>query len=495
MKKTTPSFITEIRLQATPAQESALNKRFEAARQVYNACLGEGLRRLDLMRQSKAWAAARKMPQGDSKSKDKLKKRQAKARSKAFNECWRSFDLPGKFSLQPFAQQFNRCWLGDHLGSQMIKAISSKAYVWVKEYAFDPERGRPRFKAHGRYNSVETGYIGKELLFEKSGEEYIITWTVGRLWDREADKFGRLGPVINLQTIIADDPVTQHGLDCRLKYVRLVRRTLNGKMRFYAQLVNEGKPYQRFKLGQGTIGLNVGPVTVAVVGPSKALIKRLCEDLKDTKAAERRLQRQIDRQRRANNPANYNENGTIKPRPQLKRWQKSNRQRKNETKLSEIRRKQRAHRQSLHGQLINEILRMGDQIKLAKISYKAFQKTFGQSIGERAPGMFIARLVQKMGDLGGLVDQFSTYNAKLAQFDHQTGQHKKKPPSQRWHKFADGRRAQRNLYSAFLATCVEDDAVNQALANERWGHVKPLLDAAVADAKEETEKRPTSFGF
>lgn len=494
MKKTTPSFIIEIPLRASPAQTAALNKRFEAARQVYNACLGEGLKRLDLMRQSKAWQAARKMPKGNSKSKNKFKKRQAKDRGQAFNECWNSFDLQGKYSLQPFAQQFSRCWLGDHLGSQLIKAISSKAFVWIKEFAFDPKRGRPRFKAYRTYNSVETGFIGKELLFEKANGEYTVSWLTGKLWDRQAGKFGRKGLVIQLETIIKEDPVTQHGLSCRLKYVRLVRRELNGKTRFYAQLVCEGKPYQRFKLGSGVVGLNVGPTTVAIVGPDKAILKLLCAELKDNKAAERLLLRKIDRQRRANNPANYDAGGGIKPRPQLKRWEKSHRQRRTETKLSEIRRKQREHRRSLHGQLINEILQMGDRIKLGRINYTAFQQAFGKSVGLRAPGMFVSRLQQKIGDAGGLYEEFSTYSTKLAQLDHKTGQYEKKPRSQRWHNFADGERVQRGLYSAFLAACVEDDAVNLALAEERWMHVRPLLSAAIADAKE-MEKRPTSFGF
>lgn len=494
-RKTTPSFITEIPLKASPAQTVALNKRFEAARQVYNACLGEGLKRLDLMRQSKSWQAARKMPPGDSKSKNALKKRQAKDRGVAFNECWKSFDLQGKYSLQPYAQQFSRCWLGDHLGSQLIKAISSKAFVWIKEYALDPKRGRPRFKPYLTYNSAETGYIGKEFLFEKANGEYTVSWLVGKVWDSQAGKFGQKGPVIQLETIIKDDPVMRHGLSCRLKYVRLVRRELNGKTRFYAQLVNEGKPYQRFTLGSGVVGLNVGPTTVAIVGPDKAILKRLCESLKDNKAAERRLLRKIDRQRRANSPDNYNSDGGIKPRPQLKRWEKSNRQRRTETKLREIRRRQREHRRSLHGQLINEILQMGDKIKLGKILYTSFQKVFGKSVGLRAPGMFVSRLRQKINDLGGLVDEFSTYSTKLAQLDHKTGQYEKKLPSQRWHNFADGERVQRGLYSAFLATCVEDDAVNIALADEQWVHIKPLLDAAIVDAKEEIEKRPTSFGF
>jgi len=63
----TPSFITELRLKVNRAPERRLLVRFEAARQVYNACLGESLKwlNLTLMRE---YQAARKLPKGEPKS-------------------------------------------------------------------------------------------------------------------------------------------------------------------------------------------------------------------------------------------------------------------------------------------------------------------------------------------------------------------------------------------------------------------------------------------
>jgi putative transposase len=43
----------------------------DAERNVYNASLSESLRRLDLMRQSKAWQAARAMPKHTEKAIEK----------------------------------------------------------------------------------------------------------------------------------------------------------------------------------------------------------------------------------------------------------------------------------------------------------------------------------------------------------------------------------------------------------------------------------------
>jgi putative transposase len=80
----------------------------------------------------------------------------------------------------------------------------------------------------------------------------------------------------------------------------------------------------------------------------------------------RRLQRKLDRQQRANNPKNYNEDGTIRQGP--KTWHKSNSQKKTEQQIAELHRKQAAYRKSLQGQLVNQILALGDDIRLEKLS-------------------------------------------------------------------------------------------------------------------------------
>jgi hypothetical protein len=64
-------------------------------------------------------------------------------------------------------------------------------------------------------------------------------------------------------------------------------------------------------------------------------------------------------------------------------------QRKTEAKLAELHRQQAAHRKSLHGPTVNRVLRMGNVFKLEKLSYLAFQRQYGRSVGMRAPGMFV----------------------------------------------------------------------------------------------------------
>jgi putative transposase len=85
MQRSTSTFVAEFQLRTTAADERALRIRLDAGRQIYNAALGEALRRLDLMRESRSWQAARAMPKG-------------KERNEAFKDLRRRFGFWGPSS-------------------------------------------------------------------------------------------------------------------------------------------------------------------------------------------------------------------------------------------------------------------------------------------------------------------------------------------------------------------------------------------------------------
>ncbi|MDR9785789.1 MAG: zinc ribbon domain-containing protein [Peptococcaceae bacterium MAG4] len=206
----------------------------------------------------------------------------------------------------------------------------------------------------------------------------------------------------------------------------------------------------------------------------------------------------MDRQRRANNPGNYNPDGTVK-KGKL-RWKNSKRYLKTRAKFAELNRRQAAYRKSLHGKLINDILRRGNEIHLEKISYKAWQVTFGKSVNYRAPGMFVSGLKRKAEAGGGSLNEFPTNGTALSQ-TCQCGRKLKKKLSDRWHRCECGVSAQRDLYSAFLARHVKIDGegkhfLDAESAVKEWPAIKPLLDKAVVDARKKYwYKTPSSFGL
>ena len=471
MSKTkTPSFILELPLRVTSTQERRLLAQLEAARQVYNACLGESLKRLALLRQSKAYQAARKLPQGPKK---------ARTRTLAFREANGAAGFR-EYDLHAYAAQFNHCWLGDHLDINTIQKLATRAFKAVQQHSFG-RRGRPRFKGRNQMDTVEGKSNGSGIRWREPSVEW-------------------LG--LKLEAIIdPDDPVIAHGLSSRVKYVRLVRRKIDGRNRFYLQLVCEGKPYQKPKnyIGEGEVGLDQGPSTIAAVGEREAFLAQFCAELETRQREIRVLQRKIDRQRRANNPDNYNLDGTIRSGP--KTWHKSAHQLRTEVALAELYRKQAAHRKSLHGQLVNCILRMSNVIKIEKLSYRAFQRMYGRSVGMRAPGMFVVHLRRRAGSADALVDEFPTHTTRLSQTCHGCGTVAKKPLSQRWHRCKCGVVAQRDLYSAFLAKCVEGDRLNADRARREWSEgVDDLLRAALSQIQEpasgsRNRALPSSFGL
>jgi hypothetical protein len=218
----------------------------------------------------------------------------------------------------------------------------------------------------------------------------------------------------------------------------------------------------------------------------------------------------LDRSRRANNPDNYNENGTIKKGK--KKWKKSNRYIKISSDIASLDRKTAAHRKSLHGHDQNIILSQGVKIKAEEINYKAWQKIYGKSILMKAPSMFINGLKRKaenaitqQGCRGHLIE-FPTINTKLSQVCHKCGKYEKKSLSQRWHTCC-GLDVQRDLYSAFLAKCVVEVgdgekgnkkyALDMAEAEKLWQGLEQVLSDAVSRVKQSTNcrKLPASFGL
>ena len=484
----TPSFVTEIPLEASPAQAAILLKRLDAARRVYNACLGEAWQRGQALRRSPAYQAARAMPAGEKDSPER------KARNKAFKQVRQAVAF-GEYELHAYAKQFGYSYLGDHLDSLVVQTVASRAFEAVNQYILG-KKGKPRFKGRHQFDAV----AGKT---NKSG----LRWKESRLvWNINSGRDLSLEPLIP-----ARDAVIAHGLNSPVKYVRLVRRKLNGRNRFYVQLVNEGQPYQKPKntLGIGSVGLDIGPQTVAIVAETVAEMRLFGAELERRDVEIKSLQREIDRQRRANNPGNYEPERWVRskggkgwirkqgqPLKGRRTWVISKRQQANEKRLAELYRKQAEHRQSLPGRLVNKILRMGNQFNLEKLSYKAFQKMFGRSVQFRAPGMFVAMLRRKAESAGGVVHEFPTRTTKLSQVCL-CGSVEKKSLSQRWHHCSCGVVMQRDLFSAFLAMCVEDERLNAEKAGALWPGLESVLWAALSDIKSVNGSAilPTSVGL
>ena len=451
----TPTFLLEVPLQVNPQQAKHLRAHFEAARCLYNALLGEAMKRLKQMRNDPRWHEARALP--------KTKKQERQTRFSALRKVY-GFS---EYALHAYATRVRASWIADHIDSNTAQKLATRAYQAANRVCLGQAR-KVRFKSHQRgLDSVEgkSNTTGLRFVLQKP-EEGRAGWFVwGSL---------RLAALLDW-----NDPVVKHGLDHRIKYVRLIRRRASSPSakgadsegyRYYAQVVLEGVPYQKPKhqVGSQTVGLDLGPSTIAIVPQEgEARLLPFCGELKADKRKKRRLERKLDRQRRANNPQNYDHKGRIKKGS--KRWHDSRGYLATRRRLASQERRLAAHRKSLHGRLVHEIVGVGKTISVEKISYKAWQKQYGKSVGMHAPGMFFEWLKRTVARTGGTLHDIPTRSTKLSQYCHGCGTYTKKSLSERWHACPCGiGPVQRDLYSAFLAAHLQPGTTVPSVAHDEW---------------------------
>src|SRR5215468_11125799 len=139
--KRTPSFVCEVPQRVRPHEEHTLLARLEAARQVYNACLGEARKRVRLVRESKAFRAARTLSRDDPE------------RTQLFRAA-RAHHAFSDYALQAYAQQFGHSWLGEHLDSHVLQKLATRAYGAANRLLLGRAK-RVRFKGKAQLDSVE----------------------------------------------------------------------------------------------------------------------------------------------------------------------------------------------------------------------------------------------------------------------------------------------------------------------------------------------------
>ncbi len=464
--KTTPTFLLELPLQVNSFQAKHLRGHFEAARHLYNALLCEAMKRLHHMRADQGWQQARLLP-----------RTQKQERQAAFSALRKVHGF-SEYALHTFATQANTTWIADHLDANTAQTLATRAYRAANRVCIGKAK-RVRFKSKGR------GLDSLEGKTNKQGIRFVLqAGSVGNqgwlVWGK--DRFSAL--------IDWHDPVVCHGLRQRIKYVRLIRRKASSPRaqgadregyRYYAQLALEGVPYQKPKhlVGQGTVGLDLGPSTIAIVPQQGAArLDTFCAEVMPDLKRKKRLARKLERQRRANNPQNYDTKGRVK-KGHLQ-WKHSQGYQTTRRRLASQERKLAAHRKSLHGKLAHEVVASGNTIITEQISYKAWQRQYGRSVGLRAPGMFLALLKRTVASTGGILHEVPTQRTKLSQYCHGCGTYRKKPLALRWHQCACGiGPVQRDLYSAFLAAHLNLQTHLPSIAQHTWESAETRLRAAI----------------
>lgn len=480
------NFVLTLELKTEKWQEDILDKRFNIGRQIYNACLGELYKRYNTMTQRKEYNKVLEMP----KDKD---------RNKEFNKLNKKYGLT-EYSLHKYVKPMQH-YFKKNIDSFTAQKIATRAFRAFEKYMF-LESKRVYFKKYGELNSLEGKSNGTGIKFQDDK----LVWNKLEI----------------LAIIKKSDEYAQMALENKIKYCRILRRFIRGKYKYYIQLVLEGMPPIKINkktgeiknsIGSGRVGIDIGTQTVAISSEIDVKLLELAPGIDNIEKEKRILLRKLDRQRRANNPNKYNEDGTIK-RENKDRWVKSNKYIKTQNELRELQRKQADIRKQNHEELANYILGLGNKIYVEDMNYKGLQskakettinkktgkynkkKRFGKSLANKAPSMFLTILDNKLKFNGEELYKIDTWSVKASQYNHIEDKYIKKDLNERWNDFGDYK-IQRDLYSSFLIMNVKNNLkeIDRGLCFKTFDNFKTLHDKEIERIKHSNDKTISSMGI
>ena len=252
-------------------------------------------------------------------------------------------------------------------------------------------------------------------------------------------------------------------------------RSIQGKRRLFAQLIQEGLAPLKYQTRPGeSVGLDPGPSMIAVYAERGAALVPLAPEIQQGLKQTRRLQRAMDRSRRATNPQCFNRDGTFKKGARLRVRSQGYERLRN--KVAQAQRVTEKTRSRSHG---DRIIGLGNVIHAEAISYVAFQRSLGRSVRDRAPGALIATIWRKAERAGGRFEELNTRALRLSQYDHPTQTYAKKGLAERWHALGDGSGyVQRDIYSASPAAQAAGDDIHPSRVSQLWPVAQSLLARA-----------------
>lgn len=474
------NFIVEFPLKTEKYQEDVLNKRFKVGRYIYNSLVNVTQKRYKEMIKTKKYRNLISVLTENKKSNKEIWKQ--------INDIRKQYGML-EYSFHEDVKQMQNHFK-DNIDSFTAQKIATQ--LW-KSYdkLFYGNGNKIYYKRHGELNALE----GKSNRTGIRFKDNTILWN------------GLKIPVV----IDYDNDYEYQAMQSKICYNRIIRKYIRNKYKYYVQIVFKGNPPIKLiaetgeikhYMGTGDVGLDIGTRTIAISSQSDVKILELADRIQNIEDQKKKLLRKIDRSRRATNPENYNEDGTIKKHGNKKvLWNQSNHCIKYQNKLKELYRKQADIRKYQHECLANYIISLGNKVYVEKMNFAGLQKRakktekndkgrfkrkkrFGKSLANKAPSMLLTIIDRKLRYYGEKLIEINTSEARASQFNHFDGTYKKKSLSQRWNDF-DGLKIQRDMYSAFLIMNINDNlkSFNIDKCNERFENFYRLHNLEVERLK------------
>ena len=422
----------------------------------------------------------------------KLPKKE-KSRNERLQELNKKYKLT-EYSLHDFVKPMQHHFKKD-LDALTVQKIATRCFEAFKGKIYHRAK-TIHFKKQGELHSLEGKSNATGIKFR--GNTLIWNGLSIKVLVKPKDDYAKMAL---LQTI---------------KYCRVVKNGAN----YYLQLVIEGIPPEkinkkgefRHKVASSKVGIDIGTQTVGVTSDDLVSLLELAPEINTPYRVIRKLQRKMDRSRRANNPNKFNENGTIN-RSNREPWVRSKHYQLDQLKLQRIQGKLSNLRKQSHERLANEILSQGTDVYVETMSFKGLQKRaqkttknkrgkihrkkrWGKSLANKAPAMFLTILDNKLKHLGTELHRINTTEVKASQYNHVEDNYVKKELKERWTMIGEAK-IQRDLYSSFLIMNINPDlsSINRVQCLEKFEKFKTFHDIEIERLKASTNRKISSMGI
>ncbi len=292
-RKSTPTYTIEFSLNIPRWQQHRLEKKFKIARTVYNTCLGEALKRHKTVKTEKQYLKLLREP----RSKERDKQLEDLRLSHGFSE----------YGLHDFVKLVQRKFKV-HIGSFEAQKLATRAFQTVEKLHY------------GKSKKVHFKALNDDISVENKSNTTGLRYADGHiLW---GDKPTKKNPKPKNWLCMPISPKSKDeyahlALMDKTKYIRILKREVRGKIRYFVQLIQEGYPptKRNRKIANNEskrVGIDIGSSTIAISSESTVELCELAPECHADETELRRIQRKMDRSKRHTNPNNFNENGTIK---------------------------------------------------------------------------------------------------------------------------------------------------------------------------------------
>lgn len=546
-KSKTKSFIIELKLDTSLKSEHILNKRFEIGRMMYNTTLKFAIKQLKRMRENKCYKQTLKnyleYKYLDGKGKNSKENQEIKDNIKLYLHLLSNIKMSYSLTEYKLQEYINvqRQMYKEHIDVNTAQKIATTVSKAVDSVLY--RKGKKlHLKKYGSLTSLEgkDNKMGIKFRFSEPKKEYSISQgkKFNKLSNKEKVKKIAINKLkkkdrLEWNNLIIPVKIRENDLFIKeslenhnIKYCRIIRKPFENGYKYFLQLIMEGNPPVKRIHGivnngnfrypsspNKKIGIDIGTSTIACCSKDKLILQELVPMSSKYDKELFRLQRKLERSKRAMNPLNFNTNGTINCEIKL-RWIYSRNYFKLLFKLRNLYRLKANNIKLEHNKLANELLCLGNEIYVENMRFSALQKRskettinektgrfnkkkrFGKSLNNKAPASLLATIDRKLGYQNLSLNKVNTQTFKASQYNHIEDIFIKKSLNQRWNKL-NGEYVQRDLYSAFLIMNSKDNLkeTDKTICIKEYNNFKANHDKLIDKMRKDSIKYPKSLGI